>query len=596
MCQNEPAVSSGLSSLMSGKIGMYPLFLFLLLFLPNLLWVFQAADPMDAMIRGLAPNMALVFGLIAWTGCRLGLVLLILLPFLLLVPFESFYIWRYGSPSNAHVLGVIAETNVREAGEYLGGTVIAGLVFVTLLLAAYTLAVIVGLGLRQRLFPHRGWRWVGVAALTPFIGYAYSEWEFRSTVAAPRPMVQNTAASAFDNLNEDMSIWSGGMLAEGYPVGLPFRVRDYLVERERMSRALAYLDVGTIQARTRAGAPDKAVMVLVIGESARSDHWGVNGYGRETTPEVAARPDAISLSNVVSPWSGTRLAVPVILAGRQEQSGEAPVAAPSLVAIFRAAGWKTYWLSNQSPFGLHDSVIAVHAKQADVPRFFNGADYSNAAETDQILIDPFQHALKDDSASRKLIVIHLLGSHRAYHHRYPEEFDVFKPSMKQPGSTESPETLTNGYDNSIRFTDHVLGKLIAALDGMPADTVSSLVYLSDHGQNLPSAECDKSGHGYATEYDFRVASLFWASRPMQSLRPGLMQQIRSRTGAPLYSPEAFHTLLDLASIDYAGGDLTRSWVNERWSKSKRWTAAVADFDKAKAEGACHRLRISESKG
>ncbi len=574
----------------------YPIPLLLLLFLPNFLWVFQAADTADALIRGLAPNMALVFGLIAWTGCRFGVVLFILLPCLVLVPFESFYIWRYGAPSNAHVLGVIAETNVRETWEYLGGPVIAGLVVIALLLTAYTLALIVRLGFRQRLFPHRGWRWVGIAALIPFIGYAFSEWEFRTTVAAPRSIVQNTAVSAFETLNDDVSTWSGGMLADGYPVGLPFRVRDYLVERERMSRALEYLDVEAIQARTLAGAPDKAVVVLVIGESARSDHWGVNGYGRETTPEVAARPGAISLRNVVSPWSGTRLAVPVILAGRQQQNGEAPVAAPSLVAIFRAADWKTYWLSNQSPFGLHDSVIAVHAKQADVPRFFNGADYSSAAETDQVLIDPFLNALNDDSASRKLIVVHLLGSHRAYHHRYPEEFDVFKPSMKEPGSTESPEALVNGYDNSIRFTDHVLGRLIAALEGISADTVSSLLYLSDHGQNLPSAECDKSGHGYATEYDFRVASLFWASRPMQLLRPRLMQQIRSRIEAPLYSPEAFHTLLDLASIDYAGGDLARSWVNERWSKSKRWTAAVADFDKAKVEGACHRLRIGESKG
>lgn len=581
---------------MFGKKGLHPIPPLVLLFLPNFLWITQSADPADAMIRGLAPNMALVFGLIAWSGCRLGVVLLILLPFLVLVPFESFYIWRYGAPSNSHVLGVIAETNLRETWEYLGGPLVVGMVIVTLAVVVYSLAVVARLGIRQRMFSHRGWRWVGIAALTPFIGYAISEWEFRSTIAAPRPIVQNTAASAFSLLNEDLSIWSGGMLADGFPVGLPFRVRDYLVERERMSNALAYLEQGGIQAHTLAEAPGKAVMVLVIGESARSDHWGANGYGRDTTPDTAALPDAVSLRNVVSPWSGTRLAVPVILAGRQQQNGEAPMAAPSLVAIFRAAGWKTYWLSNQSPFGLHDSVIALHAKQADVPRFFNGADYSSAAETDQILIEPFRHALNDDSAPRKLIVLHLLGSHRAYHHRYPEEFDVFKPSMKQPGATESPETLLNGYDNSIRFTDHVLGKLISALDTMPADTASSLVYLSDHGQNLPSAECDKSGHGHATEYDFRVASLFWASGPMQSLRPGIMQQVRSRKEAPLYSTEAFHTLLDLASIEYAGSDPAKSWVNEHWVKSKRWTAAVADFDNAKAEGACHRLQISASKG
>jgi glucan phosphoethanolaminetransferase (alkaline phosphatase superfamily) len=446
-------------------------------------------------------------------------------------------------------------------------------------------------------FPrHRSWRWIGLAATVPLIGLAIVE---IGIALQTRPMNDAVAAlskaeSEEIQLVRDLNMGVNDVLSPGFPMGIPVRIRNYWVERQRLAEARITLEQVKVVASARPGASEKSVVVLVIGESASSSHWGVNGYPRDTTPRMSALSDAISLKNVVTPWAATRLSVPVILTGQQDpKTGFSPLTAPSVIAAFRAAGWKTFWLSNQSPLGQHDSAIALYAGQADITRYFNAVDYSKAADTDDILLEPVLKALKYDPAPRKLLVLHLLGSHARYYLRYPDEFDRFLPSGRD-GARDDEVTTVNSYDNSILFTDHLLGEVIHFLQKQPSTVDASLLYVSDHGQALATSQCKQWGHNQLAESSYRVPGLVWLSEEAQRRHPDRLSQLKALREMPLQTREVFDTLLDLGDIDFSGAQLSHSWVNPAWKPEKRVFNGKSDFDSIAAEGPCRLLNSAGS--
>ena len=86
----------------------------------------------------------------------------------------------------------------------------------------------------------------------------------------------------------------------------------------------------------------------------------------------------------------------------------------------------------------------------------------------------------------QLLVLHQLGSHGpAYFRRYPPAFAHFTPACESDDLQKcTREEIVNAYDNSLRYTDHVLGSLIATLQRNEADVDSALIYVSDHGESL----------------------------------------------------------------------------------------------------------------
>ena len=86
----------------------------------------------------------------------------------------------------------------------------------------------------------------------------------------------------------------------------------------------------------------------------------------------------------------------------------------------------------------------------------------------------------------QLLVLHQLGSHGpAYFRRYPPAFAHFTPACENDDLQKcTREEIVNAYDNSLRYTDHVLGSLIATLQRNEAEVDSALIYVSDHGESL----------------------------------------------------------------------------------------------------------------
>lgn len=72
------------------------------------------------------------------------------------------------------------------------------------------------------------------------------------------------------------------------------------------------------------------------------------------------------------------------------------------MSAFKEAGFHTYWLSNQQPYGFYDNPITVYAKEADQTVFINPAGYQFHSTYDGDLLKPFNQALSNQF-TRKFI-------------------------------------------------------------------------------------------------------------------------------------------------------------------------------------------------
>ena len=197
-------------------------------------------------------------------------------------------------------------------------------------------------------------------------------------------------------------------------------------------------------------------IVVLIGESVRKQNMSLYGYQRETTPNEAAERDNMLLyQNAYSPAAITNMSVPIVLSNINidNYQKELKKLSDNIVNVANHSGYNTFWYSTQG--GAHGiTAIATYSKNK---KFFNGYD--------EAVIPYLKDALKDASP-KKLIVLHINGSHPYACDKYPPKEAVWEGGIDEC------------YDNSIRYTDKIIGQIFEQLK----DKNSVLVYFSDHGQ------------------------------------------------------------------------------------------------------------------
>ena len=240
------------------------------------------------------------------------------------------------------------------------------------------------------------------------------------------------------------------------------------------------------------GKHDHRTIVLIIGESANRNDMSVYGYARPTTPEMdKLRNDITVFKDVISASYMTGSSLPLVLSPANINNRDAWKDLPDFLTLAKAAGYKTFWLSNQNT---SDGFHTLVGEDADVKHFYNRGDIIFESTYDDILVKPFAEALQDD-APLKLIVIHLLGSHFHYRLRYPGEYARFDGSedqvgaqMRQAGRSENIIQKRREYDHSILFTDAVWGKMVKELTSSTGNENRkmdfAMLYVSDHGQEV----------------------------------------------------------------------------------------------------------------
>lgn len=223
------------------------------------------------------------------------------------------------------------------------------------------------------------------------------------------------------------------------------------------------------------------LLVLVVGETVRGDHWGLNGYARQTTPELAAR-GVVNFPDVTACGTSTEVSLPCMFSpfGRERYDRDAIRGHETLLDVAARAGVGVLWRDNQS--GCKGICIRQRSETmgpADAATLCSGGRCF-----DEILLSGLQARI-NSMPGDALIVLHMLGNHGPnYFERYPPKFERWTPVCRtaELGRCTRQE-IVNAYDNAILYSDAVLGQLIDLLARQQGHD-TAMLYLSDHGESL----------------------------------------------------------------------------------------------------------------
>ena len=527
-------------------------------------------------------------GAVFWLLCaallgRLWLVLALAVPVALFWPLELWLRLYNGTPISPQLAALALESNWAEGANFFSAYG-QGLAWLAL---AWALLYAVGLWAAWRLdvrWHHRSRVYV-LAIFVPVLVLLHQSKSTHDALGA------DFALDALDDPN--ISGWAA-QWAGVYPVNLPLAMVHFRQQQGKLQHLQAGLAGRSLQAQQPAQADSPEVVVLVIGESASATRWGLLGYGRDTTPLLVQQPELVAFSDVVALSAATRTAVPGVLSRRPmlQPSGNVDMQAePSLVQAFAQVGYQTHWLSNQSPMGQHDTSISLYAREAADVRFLNPANYQHRSQLDEVLLAPLHDALAQPG--RHLVVLHLLGSHFDYALRYPANFDHFQPSLQseppQPAGERYAEQVTNSYDNSLRYTDHLLAQVLGAVQQRGGKAV--VAYFSDHGVDPSQGQCASQVPNRRSEATYRVPAFVWLSEPLRTQAPAQWQRLQDNAHQPYTTRALYATLLDLAHIDIVGGLPAESFLQPPARPLPPRmvadiTGGLADFDKARQRSVC----------
>jgi len=302
-----------------------------------------------------------------------------------------------------------------------------------------------------------------------------------------------------------------------------------------------------------AGKPP--LLILVLGETARSDHFGLNGYARDTTPELA-RENVVSFRNAWSCGTSTATSLPCIFShlGRSDFEDRRHNH-EGLLDVLHRAGLAVLWIDNQSGCkGACDRVPEVQTWTEQDPALCSGGECF-----DEIMLKGLGQRLAQLPAERRargvVVVMHQMGSHGpAYFKRSPPAFKRYTPECTSVALQEcTAAQVVNAYDNTIAYTDHFLAATIGWLKRQEDHAAPALLYVSDHGESLGEGNLYLHGLPYAIAPDAQkhVPWITWLSPAFQQ-RSGIKPAcLRQRLDDPLSHDHYFHSVLGLLDVQTA---------------------------------------------
>ena len=276
---------------------------------------------------------------------------------------------------------------------------------------------------------------------------------------------------------------------------------------------------------------EKAVVVLVIGESARKANFQLYGYQRDTNP-LLSKQEELKVYQATSCATYTTAGSKAIL--EPKDSGDLYELLPNYA--FRTGvdvSWRT---SNWGEPPIH---IEEYLTDTELASQYPDVD----SDYDGILFAGLRQRIESSPKNKVLIILHTSTSHGPqYANKYPKEFEVYKPVAKNVEEGEkNVGMLVNAYDNTIRYTDFLLDSLISTLRTMK-DWKSAMIFVSDHGESL--GENKMFMHGLpmklAPKEQYEIPFLVWTSENFRTYKSDLP--------AVLEQHYIFHSVLNLLSI------------------------------------------------
>ncbi|MDR2961910.1 MAG: phosphoethanolamine--lipid A transferase [Stenotrophomonas sp.] len=302
--------------------------------------------------------------------------------------------------------------------------------------------------------------------------------------------------------------------------------------------------------------PRPKLVVIVVGETARSQNFQLNGYPRATNPRLSRKEGVISFSDVSSCGTATAISVPCMFSQmtRGQYDDVRAATEENVLDILQRTGISVLWRNNNNG---GCKGVCERVPTEDMPAQQVAGQCVNADGTcyDEVLLHRLGTRI-DAMNGDALVVLHQLGSHGpTYFERYPAQSRAFSPTCDSNQIQHcSNEALVNTYDNTLVHTDRMLGKTIDLLQGYSDQRDVAMIYVSDHGESLGERGMYLHGTPYfiAPREQTQVPMVMWFS-PEFSRNAGLdLACLRENALHRAHSHDnVFHSLLGLFSVSSA---------------------------------------------
>ncbi|MCD0472262.1 phosphoethanolamine--lipid A transferase EptA [Flavobacterium sp. JAS] len=273
----------------------------------------------------------------------------------------------------------------------------------------------------------------------------------------------------------------------------------------------------------------KSVVVLVIGESARSQNFSLYGYKKNTNPLLSKTPDLFHFE-ATSGATYTTAGVKCIL--EHTHTDDLYEVLPNYLyrnnvdVIWRTTNW------GEPP---------IHIKEYQNRDVLKQNCKGEGCNYDEVLLIGLKERILASKKNKILIVLHTSTSHGpTYSKKYPARFETFKPVCNSVELGKCSQTeLINAYDNTIVYTDYILYHVIEDLKALK-EFNSAMIFVSDHGESL--GENNLYMHGLplsiAPKEQYEIPFIVWTSDGSKQLKPNKV----------LSQNNVFHSVLNFLSV------------------------------------------------
>lgn len=292
----------------------------------------------------------------------------------------------------------------------------------------------------------------------------------------------------------------------------------------------------------------RELIVFVVGETARADHFSLNGYDKKTNP-LLEKENVLSFDNFWACGTSTAHSVPCLFSiyGRSDFSKTKGSSTENALDVLKRAGVNVVWLDNNSSSkGVADRIGEIDYKSSSINPI------CDIECRDEGMLANLQTYINTHPTGDIFIVLHQMGNHGpAYFKRYPKEFEKFTPTC-QTNQLErcTQEEINNTYDNALLYTDYFLSQTIKLLKTNDNKFETVLFYVSDHGESLGENNLYLHGLPYmiAPDEQTYVPMIMWFG---DSFEKGEINfsQLKKQTSKKLSHDNIFHTILGLMEVE-----------------------------------------------
>ncbi len=442
--------------------------------------------------------------------------------------FASWYMGRYSIYLDRAMLKNVMATDVREAGELLVWGMVPHLVIFGLLPSALVWwPQLKRRNLRRAFGVRLAWVTGGIAvailSLLPFFA------DFASLMRN-QPHVRHLMTPGNIVVSLISNAWGSGKRINQpkIPVGADAHLAQ------------------SWKARTK-----PVMFVLVVGETARAQNFSLNGYSRQTNPQLS-RQNVVSFKNAISCGTSTEVSVPCMFSpfGRANYDEEKILRHESVLHVVARAGFDVRWRDNQSGCkGVCEGLPIEQLDQAGIE-----ALCAEGQCLDEILLNGMEGVARD-AKGNLFVVMHQLGSHGpAYFKRYPAIFKQFTPACENEDLRNcTAAEILNAYDNSLLYTDFFVSRVIDFLGRSQAQYDTAMLYVSDHGESLGENGLYLHGmpHSIAPDVQKHVPFIVWLSAGFEKSFGIAPECLKAHQNEPVSHDNLFHSLLGVLDVETA---------------------------------------------